>query len=47
MDARAHGGPRFARSTLMAVAFNGLSTITGFGTLMVAHHAGCGASDSC
>jgi len=40
MDARAHGGPRFARSTLLAVAFNGLSTITGFGTLMVAHHRG-------
>jgi hypothetical protein len=30
----------FARSTIMAVAFNGLSTITGFGTLMVAHHRG-------
>ncbi len=40
MEARAHGGPRFARSTIMAVAFNGLSTITGFGTLMVAHHRG-------
>jgi len=40
MDARAHGGPRFPRSTLLAVAFNGLSTITGFGTLIVAHHRG-------
>ena len=39
-EARAHGGPLFARSTLLAVAFNGLSTITGFGTLMVAHHRG-------
>ena len=40
MEARAHGGPRFAPSTLLAVAFNGLSTITGFGTLMLAHHRG-------
>jgi hypothetical protein len=40
IETRAHGGPRFARSTLMAVAFNGLTTITGFGTLMVAHHRG-------
>ncbi|TMQ21463.1 MAG: hypothetical protein E6K82_15540 [Candidatus Rokuibacteriota bacterium] len=39
-EARAHGGPLFARSTLLAVAFNGLSTITGFGPLMVAHHRG-------
>ena len=40
LEARADGGPPFARSTLLAVAFNGLSTITGFGTLMAAHHRG-------
>ena len=39
-EARAHGGPMFARSTILAVAFNGLSTITGFGSLLVAHHRG-------
>ena len=39
-EARAHGGPVFARSTILAVAFNGLSTITGFGSLLVAHHRG-------
>jgi len=40
LEARADGGPPFARSTVLAVAFNGLSTITGFGTLMAAHHRG-------
>ena len=40
MEARARGGPRFARSTILAVAFNGLSTITGFATLLLAHHRG-------
>jgi len=40
MEARAYGGPSFARSTIMAVAFNGLSTIAGFGSLLVAHHRG-------
>jgi uncharacterized protein len=40
MEARAQGSPRFARSTLLAVAFNGLTTITGFGALMVADHRG-------
>ena len=34
------GGPRLARSTVMAVMFNGLTTITGFGSLLVAHHRG-------
>ena len=32
--------PRFARSTILAVVFNGLTTISGFGTLMLAHHRG-------
>ena len=40
MEARAYGGPVLARSTILAVAFNGLSTITGFGSLLVAHHRG-------
>jgi len=34
------GGIRLARSTVMAVMFNGLTTITGFGSLLVAHHRG-------
>ena len=34
------GGSRLARSTVMAVMFNGLTTITGFGSLLVAHHQG-------
>jgi uncharacterized protein len=34
------GGSQLARSTVMAVLFNGLTTITGFGSLLVAHHRG-------
>ena len=34
------GGSRLARSTVMAVMFNGLTTIAGFGSLLVAHHRG-------
>lgn len=34
------GRSRLARSTVMAVMFNGLTTITGFGSLLVAHHRG-------
>jgi uncharacterized protein len=34
------GGSRLARSTVLAVMFNGLTTITGFGSLLVAHHRG-------
>jgi hopanoid biosynthesis associated RND transporter like protein HpnN len=41
LEAPEHGGgPRLARSTVMAVIFNGLTTITGFGSLLVAHHRG-------
>src|SRR5439155_16112880 len=40
MEARTYGGPFFPRGTIMAVAFNGFSTITGFGSLLVAHHQG-------
>ena len=34
------GGSQLARSTVMAVLFNGLTTITGFASLLVAHHRG-------
>ena len=40
MEARAHGGPLLARSTVMGVALSGLTTIAGFGSLLVAHHQG-------
>jgi len=34
------GGPRLARSTVLGVVFNGLTTLAGFGSLLVAHHRG-------
>jgi uncharacterized protein len=34
------GGSRLARSTVMGVMFNGLTTLVGFGSLLVAHHRG-------
>jgi hopanoid biosynthesis associated RND transporter like protein HpnN len=40
LEGREHGGPLVARSTVMAVALNGLTTIVGFGSLMIAHHQG-------
>ena len=40
MEGEAHGGPLIARSTVMAVLVNGLTTIVGFGSLMIAHHQG-------
>jgi len=40
MEARAHRGPLLARSTVMAVILNGLTTMTGFSSLLVAHHQG-------
>jgi hypothetical protein len=41
LDSPEHGGgSRLTRSTVMAVLFNGLTTITGFGSLLVAHHHG-------
>ncbi|OGK96946.1 MAG: hypothetical protein A2W08_18625 [Candidatus Rokubacteria bacterium RBG_16_73_20] len=40
MEGREHGGPLVARSTLMAVLVNGLTTIVGFGSLMIADHRG-------
>lgn len=35
-----HGGPLVARSTVMAVLVAGLTNLTGFGSLMLAHHRG-------
>ncbi len=40
LEARDHGGPPLARSTVMAVGVSGLTTIGGFGSLLVAHHQG-------
>jgi hopanoid biosynthesis associated RND transporter like protein HpnN len=40
MEGRAHDGPLIARSTVMAVVLNGMTTIVGFGSLMVASHQG-------
>ncbi len=40
LEGRDHGGPLVARSTVMAVALNGVTTIVGFGSLMIARHQG-------
>jgi hypothetical protein len=40
LEGREHGGPLVARSTVMAVLVNGLTTIVGFGSLMIADHRG-------
>jgi len=40
MEAHDHGGPVVARSTVMAVLVAGLTTIVGFGSLMIADHRG-------
>jgi hopanoid biosynthesis associated RND transporter like protein HpnN len=40
MEGRRHGGPLVARSTVMAVALNGVTTMVGFGSLMIAAHRG-------
>jgi hopanoid biosynthesis associated RND transporter like protein HpnN len=40
MEDHEHGGPLLARSTVMAVLTNGLTTIAGFGSMMVADHRG-------
>ena len=39
-EGREHGGPLVTRSTVMAVLVNGLTTIVGFGSLMIANHRG-------
>jgi len=40
IEGRDQGGPLIARSTVMAVLVSGLTTIVGFGTLMIAAHRG-------
>jgi hopanoid biosynthesis associated RND transporter like protein HpnN len=40
MDRGQKGGPILPRSMVLAVILNGLTTISGFGSLMVAHHRG-------
>jgi uncharacterized protein len=40
LEGRDHGGPLIARSTIMAVALSGVSTMVGFGSLMIARHQG-------
>src|SRR5262249_30924168 len=40
MEARTDGGPLIARSTVLAVMVDRLTTVTGFGCLLVAHHPG-------
>ncbi len=40
LEAREYGGPPIAPRTMMAVALNGLTTISGFGCLLIAHHRG-------
>src|SRR5207237_10213299 len=40
MEGRDHGCPLIARSTMMAVLVSGLTTIVGFGSLMIADHRG-------
>jgi hypothetical protein len=40
MEGQAEDGPLIARSTVMAVLVNGLTTIVGFGSLMLARHQG-------
>ena len=41
LESEAHGDGRWlARSTVMGVVFNGLTTLAGFGSLLVAHHRG-------
>jgi hypothetical protein len=40
LEARADGGPLLPRSTVLGVVFNGLTTMAGFGSLLLAHHQG-------
>ena len=40
MEARDTGGPALARSTVMGVLLNGLTTMVGFASLMIARHQG-------
>jgi len=40
LEGRKYGGPLVPRSTFLAVLFNGLTTVVGFGSLMTAAHRG-------
>ena len=40
LEGRAYGGPLLARSTLLGVVLYGLTTIVGFGSLLIAAHRG-------
>jgi predicted RND superfamily exporter protein len=40
IEGRAYGGPMLARSTVLGVVLNGLTTIVGFGSLLIAAHRG-------
>jgi hypothetical protein len=40
LEGQAHGGPLVARSAVMGVTLNGLTTMVGFGSLMIASHQG-------
>ena len=40
IEGREHGGPLIARSTIMGTLVAGLTTIVGFGSLLLAHHRG-------
>ncbi len=40
IEGREHGGPLIARSTVMGVLVSGLTTVVGFGSLMLASHRG-------
>lgn len=40
LEEREDGGPPLARSVVMAVVLNGLTTLAGFASLLVAHHRG-------
>ena len=40
LEGLARGGPRFPKSVILGVTLSWLTTIAGFGSLMVAHHHG-------
>ena len=40
LEGRAHRGPLVARSAVLGVALNGITTMVGFGSLMIASHQG-------
>jgi predicted RND superfamily exporter protein len=40
LEGRKHGGPLVARSAVLGVTLNGITTMVGFGSLMIASHQG-------